>query len=544
VVFLRSNRNRILKWVLALDANEINRECIQAKNFANLQRRKIMKKILQTIVIAMGLLPVWLMPAGAGTLTIAQNFDPQTLWPNGTTASDNLNAGSVIVQSLFWEDPRDHKFKPLLATSYELETPTSVLIKLRAGVKFTNGEPMNADAVVHSINIFKDKKQAPSYGLYTGAFDTVEKVDDLTVRLKLKKPYPPIKVALEAIAITPPKYWAEVGLEKFGQRPIGTGPFKFKSWVRDDKLVMEKNTDYWGKLPDGIDTLVFRPVPDDLARTAGLITGEFSVAKDLPVTAIPQIEAQSNLKLVPVSSYRAYQVGLSSLEEHKSPLQKKIVRQALNYAIDKQAIIDNLFFGKAKPLNGQVLRPEQLGYNPDIKDYPYDPEKAKKMLAEAGYPEGFEIPFKFPTGRYAQDREVSEAIAGMLSKVGVTAKMISLEPGEFLRQLRVKELAPMYFVGFAPPNDPAITAGLFKSDWRYTTIADEELDRIIDAGATEMDVTKRGDLYKKMNAILHDEAPLIFLYYGSDIYGTTSKLKNFMPRGDGRFFLYGVSLDD
>ncbi len=503
-----------------------------------------MKLTLKRLVVAVGLTALSAASAGAGTLTIAQNFDPQTLWPNGTTASDNLNAGQAIVEALFWEDPRDNKLKPLLATSYELETPTSVLIKLRAGVKFTNGEPMNADAVVHSINLFKDKKQAPAYSLFSGAFDSVARVEDLTVRLKLKKPYPPIAVALSAVFVTPPKYWAEVGLEKFGNEPIGTGPFKLKSWARDDRLVMETNSDYWGELPKGIDELVWRPVPDDAARVAGLLTGEYQVAKDLPVAAIPEIEAQSELKLVPVSSYRFYQVGLSSLKQHESPVQNKQVRQALNYAIDKRAIIDSLFFGKAKPLNGQVLRPEQLGFDSSLKDYPYDPEKAKKMLAEAGYPDGFEIPFKFPTGRYAQDREVSEALAGMLAKVGIKAKMISLEPGEFLRQLRTMELAPMYFVGFAPPNDPAITAGLFKSTWRYTTIANEELDKIIDAGASEMDVAKRGALYKKMSAILHDEVPLIFLYYGSDVYGTSNKLKKFKPRGDGRFFFYGVSLDD
>ena len=306
------------------------------------------------------------------------------------------------------------------------------------------------------------RRKTPAYARVAIAFAGVEKVDDLTVRVTLHNPYPPLALALSQVYVVPPKHWNEVGLEAFGQKPIGTGPFKFVEWVRDDKLIMERNEDYWGALPEGIDGLVWRPVPDDAARVAGLTTGEYQIAKDLPVSAIPSLETDPAIKLVPVPSYRIYQVGLSSLAEHESPLQDKRVRQALNYAIDKEAIVNSLFFGKAKMLKGQVLREAQLGFNPELDDYPYDPEKAKAMLAEAGYPDGFEIPFKFPSGRYAQDREVSEAIAGMLSQVGVKTNMISLEPGEFLRQLRAKELAPMYFVGLAPQDDPAFQASLVR----------------------------------------------------------------------------------
>ncbi|MCB1470245.1 MAG: hypothetical protein KDK08_24565, partial [Rhizobiaceae bacterium] len=171
----------------------------------------------------------------------------------------------------------------------------------------------------------------------------------------------------------------------------------------------------------------------------------------------------------------------------------------------------------------------------------YDPEKAKALLAEAGYPDGFSIPFKFPSGRYAQDREVSEAVAGMLSKVGIQAEMIALEPGEFLRQLRSQELAPMYFVGLAPQDDPAFQASQYVSTWRYTPIANEELDALAEAGAKEMDVEKRRKIYQDMMALMHDEAPIIFLYDGIDVYGTDARLQNFLPRGDGRMFFYDVS---
>ncbi|MGO4832042.1 ABC transporter substrate-binding protein, partial [Rhizobiaceae sp. 2RAB30] len=326
------------------------------------------------------------------------------------------------------------------------------------------------------------------------------------------------------------------------QKPIGTGPFKIDSWARDDKLVMVKNDKYWGKLPENIDEIVWKPVPDDIARAAGLTTGEYQVASNLAVTSAMEMEQQPDVTLVKVPSYRIFQVILSSLDE--GPLANKKVRQALNYAVDKQAIIDSLFFGNAIPLSGQVLRAPQLGFNSDVKDYPFDPEKAKALLAEAGYPDGFSISFKFPSGRYAQDREVSEAIAGMLGEVGVKADMVVLEPGEFLRQLREKELKPMAFLGLAPQDDPDLQVSQYHSTWRYSYVKNAELDKLIDAGKQEMDREKRGQIYKDAMTLMHDEAPIIFLYGGVDFYGTSKRVQNFMARGDGRFFFYDTSLTD
>ena len=503
-----------------------------------------MKYTLRSTLLSAMLSVATLAGATAGTLTVAQNFDPQTLWPNGTTASDNLNAGSAIVEALFWVDPHGEKFKPLLATSYDLEDPTTVLVKLRDGVQFTNGEAMNVDAVVHSFNVFVDKEKAPAYARVSDPFESIEKVDDLTVRIKLKYPFPPIELALSQLYITPPAYWNEVGLEAYGQKPIGTGPFVFDSWARDDRLVMKANDKYWGDLPQGIDELVWRPVPDDIARAAGLTTGEYDVATSLSVTSAMEMESNPDVTLIPVPSYRIYQIILSSLEEHKSPLIDKKVRQALNYAVDKQAIIESLFFGNAVPLHGQVLREPQLGFNPSLEDYPYDPEKAKALLAEAGYPDGFEVTFKFPSGRYAQDREVSEAVAGMLGEVGVKTDMVALEPGEFLRQLRAKELQPMAFVGLAPQDDPDLQVSQYHSTWRYSYIKNAELDALIDAGKQEMDREKRSQIYKDAMTLMHEEAPIIFLYGGVDFYGTATKVDNFMARGDGRFFFYDTSLGD
>ena len=506
-----------------------------------------MHKALRSLLAATALLAAASLAPSASaqtpkTLTIAQGFDPQTLWPNGTTASDNLNAGGAIVESLLWTNPATGKNEGLLAEKWEQTSPTTMKLTLRPNVKFSNGEPMNADAVVHSFNVFMDPKQAPAYANYAAALEKVEKIDDMTVAVHTKHPYPPFELMLTQVYVTPPAYWTSIGLEAFGQKPVGTGPFKLTEWVKDNRLVMERNTAYWGKGPSGIDRVIWRPVPDDTSRVAGFVTGEFDLATNIPISAIEEINNQPDRKVVETPSYRIFQLIQSSLEEHASPLADKRVRQALNYAVDKKAIIDNLFAGRAFALNGQLLRKEQLGFDPSLKDYPYDPEKAKALLRDAGFPNGFEIVFKFPSGRYAQDREVSEAIAGMLAKVGVRTKMTSLEPGEFLRQLRARELWPLAYLGLAPLDDPDFQLAQYRSTWRYSYIRNAALDELIDAGAKEVDRDKRAAIYRKAAQLMHDEAPVVFLFGGYDFYGVSNKLEGIVPRGDQRFFLQNVSL--
>lgn len=476
------------------------------------------------------------------TLTIAQGFDPQTLWPNGTTASDNLNAGNAIVEALLWTNPATGKTEPMLAERWEQVSSTTTKLTLREGVRFTNGEPLNADAVIHSLKVFMDPKLTPAYANYAAALDRVEKLDDRTVAVHTKFPYPPFELMLTQVYVTPPAYWGQVGPDAFGQKPVGTGPFKLLEWVKDNRLVMERNAGYWGRGPAGIDRVVWRPVPDDTARVAGLTTGEYDVATNVPIAALDEIKSQPDRAVIETPSYRIFQLIQSSLQEHPSPLHDKRVRQALNYAVDKNAIVDSLFSGRAFLLNGQLLRKEQVGFDPSLKDYPYDPAKAKALLAEAGHPNGFEITFKFPSGRYAQDREVSEAVAGMLAQVGVRTRMTSLEPGEFLRQLRARELQPLAYLGLAPLPDPDFQVAQYRSTWRYSYVRNAKLDELIDAGAREVDLEKRAEIYRQAMRLMHDEAPVVFLFGGYDFYGISRKLEGFVPRGDQRFFLHNVTL--
>jgi peptide/nickel transport system substrate-binding protein len=500
---------------------------------------KTIRKILLATCLTIGLVGA----ADAARLTVAQGFDAQTLWPNGTTNAVTYNVGTPIVESLFWLDPRNNKLTPLLATGFTQETPTSIVVKLRPNVKFTNGELMNADAVIHSFNVLIDPKQTPAYTRYFEAFDKITKIDDLTVRMTTLYPVPPMDLTLSLFFVVPPAYWNQVGQDEYGRKPIGTGPFKLERWVRDAEVVMKKNEAYWGEAPGGFDELVFKPVPDDMARAAGLVTGEYDIVKNLPVASLDDVRKRANVGVLSVPSNAIHSILMSSLEEHKSPLQSKKVRQAFNYAVDKKSIIENLLFGNGVPLDGQLLRKAQLGYNPNLKDYPYDPKKAKELLAEAGYPNGFETTLKVPVGSQAQQQEVAEAVAGMLAGIGVKVNLTLIEGGEYLRQLRARELWPMGVSGSSPPDDPHFQMSQYHSTWRYAYVRNAELDKLIDDGKQEMDIKKREQIYQKASELVYEEAPGIFLYGGVDFWGVSKKVKNFGARGDGRFFFYGVGLE-
>lgn len=474
-------------------------------------------------------------------LVIAQAFDPTSLWPNFNTASDEINAGALITESLFWTDPKSGSLMPLLALGYEMIDATTLTVSLRQGVSFTNGEPFNADAVIASFTNFMNPDIAPAYGRYANIFKDIEKVDDHTVKLTTKFAYPALELALGKIYIVPPVYWKEVGPEGFGAKPIGTGPFQLSEWRRDDRIVLTRNPGFWGEAPAGIERVILRPIPDDMARSAGIEVGEFDIATNIPIANVAAIEAAGGT-ILEVPSFRIFSLALSSLDKHPSPLHDKRVRQAVNYAIDKEGIIEGLFQGRARPLNGQLLRDNQLGFNPDLKDYSYDPEKAEALLAEAGYPDGFEIEFRFPSGRYVQDKEVATAIAGMLEEVGIRPVMVQLEAGEFLRQLVGQELAPMGYVGLGPADDPDLQMAQYHSTWRYTYVADPNIDRLIEAGAGEMDRDKRAAIYKELSAYMHDEASVAFLFQSVDLYATAPEVSGFLPRGDQLWTIYGTSV--
>ena len=461
----------------------------------------------------------------SGKLTIAQGIDPRSLWSNSSTAQQEINISEQITEKLFEFTPEAGDFEPRLATEWEQIDDTTLQMKLQEGVSFTNGEEFDAESAKFSIEVMIE---APSYAFFVSSIAGAEVVDKYTLNVKTKNP---TLLHMPALAMGsfqyPPEYFGELGPDEFGTKPIGTGPYKFVDWVKDSQVTLEANPDYWNG-PVSIETVIFRNIPEGAAKLAALEAGEVDFLIDVPLDAVERVESNPDLQLFSRPSNRIYYLTTSILSD--TPLKDPKVRQALWYAVDVNALTQALFKGRATPLAGQVLVPGFFGYDPDREPTPYDPEKAKQMLDEAGYPDGFEITFKYPAGRYAQDKEAGQAIASQLAKVGVQTKQEVLEPGTFLNQLVNLELNDMYFGGSLPPPDAHFMYSQFVTGFRYSYYANSEFDELLAKGATTADREERTRIYKDILDLFDEDPPYIPLYRAEDYYAGTNNVSGFTPR--------------
>jgi peptide/nickel transport system substrate-binding protein len=495
-----------------------------------------MRRTLLSLILLLGFsLPTF---AQNQRLVIAQGQDIVWLNPMKTTAQVNLNAATQIVEGLMMLDVDQQTIKPLLATSWERLDDLTFQVKLREGVTFTNGEPFNAEVAKFSLEL--GSREAAMSNMLS-AIERVDVVDDYTINIVTSNPYPLMEISLARSSyMLPPAYFQEVGEDAFNEAPIGTGPYMLTERVSGQRVVMRANPDYWGGAP-AIPEIEFRPIQEDGARIAALQTGEVHLATNMPLAFIPRLEQAAGVSPVTVEGARIYLVILDNRPDVGSPLEDKRVRQALNYAVDKEALIDALFEGRARLVDGQQANANFVGYNPNLEPYPYDPERARELLAEAGYPDGLELTFKYPFGRIAGDKEVSEAIAGMLEEVGVRTEQIVLESGEFLNQLVTLQLTPMALAAYATAPDAHYQYSINLTGERYSYYHNPEYDELVKRAATTTDPAERQALYEQAAEIAHDDPPFIFLFTPDDLYGVSDRLQGWQPRPDQGIDLRGVT---
>jgi peptide/nickel transport system substrate-binding protein len=471
----------------------------------------------------------------ASQVIISQGNDAATLDPHQTTTMSDYNVINHVCDGLVRRD-LDMKIIPDLAESWKTIDSLTHEFKLRRGVKFHNGEPFNAQVVKFNIERIFDPKLKSRVKTHIEFIDRVEVVDEYTVRIVTKEPSPIILNQLLTVSIIPPKYVKEKGDQYVARNPVGTGPYRFVEWVKDDHIILEAYNDYWrGKPP--FDRVIFKPIPEDSTRVAALLTGEVDIITNVPPTEINRLKGAKNVHPITIPSVRCMFVKLNT---EKPPFNNKWVRQALNYAVDKEAIVDSLFEGKAKILNGQVISPEYFGYNPALKPYPYDPQKAKELLAKGGYPDGFEVEFDTPSGRYLLDREVSQAIAGQLLRLGVKAKVTVLEWGLFMKKyVGTHNLAPMALIGFGHRTvDADGQYTFFSTESPYSYYSNKEVDKLLMEGRSTLDPSKRMEIYKEVSESLREDAVIVFLYQQADIYGVSEKFKWWKPRADENIWMF------
>jgi peptide/nickel transport system substrate-binding protein len=477
-------------------------------------------------------------PVTGGTLIFGQGTGPITLDPIGPgQSSPLLGYWRQLYDTLVFLE--NGKVVPQLATSWKNPDDLTWEFKLRQGVTFHNGEQFTANSVKFTLDKILDPKQKSTQASRFTEVKGVEVVDAQTVRIYTKRPFPVLLLGLTQAFMLPPKYAGQTP-EDFLKSPVGTGPFKFGDWQQGDHLTVLANTSYWGGRPK-LDKLTFRVIPDDASRLAALKAGEIHIDMNLPLDAIDAVSSDPNLKVE-----RAFIVNSLILEMDTlrgGPTANPKVRMAINYAIDKEGINKTLLRGKLRPLPGQLITEGVMGSNPDVKMVPYDPAKAKALLAEAGFPNGFDTQINGPIGKYTADRDIVIAVADQLNKVGIRAKANPMEYSLFIQKLTSNTLGPIFLVGWYSFGDPALAAVWLSSSstlGRY--YSDPDYDKLIAAGATELDPTKRRQLYNQAAQYMHDQAMAGWLFQAATYYGVSKKVSGFAAREDELSYIYPASI--
>ena len=503
------------------------------------------KKVV-LLVISMLVLSLTVVGCGGGggdkgadktTLIVAQGADAPTLDPHGTNDQPASRVSKQIYNSLIFATP-DMELVPALAKSWESIDPLTWEFKLEEGVKFHNEEELKASDVKFTFERMLD---SPEVAHILGPVVEIEVVDDYTVRLITSEPFAPLLVHLThtAASILNEKAVTEKG-DDYGQSPVGTGPYKFKDWQSGDKITLERFDDYFQGAAD-IETVVFRNVPEGTNRTVGLETGEIDIAYDIEPVDKAKVEDHENLLLVEAPSFSSQYLGYNT---KKAPFDNQKVRQAINYAVNVQEIIDVVLEGAGTIANGP-LTDAIFGANSDIAGYEYNPEKAKELLAEAGYADGFE------TTIWTNDSPVRETIAtivqAQLKEVGIEARTETVEWSKYLEETSAGN-HDMFILGWTTVTGDADYGlyALYHSSQHggagnRTFYENARVDELLDIGKTEPDQDARLKAYKEAQEIIVDEAPQLFLYFSTDNVGMQNNIQGFKLHPAGHHSIYGVS---
>ena len=449
-----------------------------------------------------------------------------------------------MYDSLLHKNPK-LEYEPSLAMEWHALDDTTWEFKLRQGVKFHNGDPFTAADVKFSFDrVLDPATKSPQYGNIR-AIKAVEIVDDYTVRLVMDKPFPLLLERLVFFPIIPKKHVEKVGAQAFAEHaPVGTGPYKFVEWQRDQYLHLERFEEHW-RGPAPIKTFIIRVIPETATQIAELKTGGVDMIRNLAPDLMPDLENNPNTYVSTAPILRTHYVAL---DMRAAPFNKKEARQAANYAIDRQAIVETLMGGLGKVIP-TVVNPMAFGFDPAVEGYAYDPEKARELLKKAGYPEGVDITIHVGTSS-AFNRQIGEALTEMLSEVGLRAALKIWDPGPAWNKFFQSEgKATNGFYGswgyYSTFDADAILHPLYHTEpggwvgkW-YTRVSG--LDELIDAGRSTVDQASRLATYAKLQRLILEEAPSIFLFHQYDMLGLHKRI-DYAARGDEWIWIYDAKL--
>jgi peptide/nickel transport system substrate-binding protein len=479
--------------------------------------------------------PLW--AAGERDVTIAQGIDAEFLDVQMTNNIVTLIINGSIYDTLLTRD-KQLQLVPALATSHKLVGDKVWEVKLRQGVKFHNGETFDATAVKFSFErINRADFKSPQKGWFS-TIEAVEIVDPYTVRFHTKVPDPSMPARMTLMYQLPPKYVAQVGDAQANLKPVGTGPFKFVEWVKNDRIIVEANDSHWSGKP-AVRKATWKPIPELGSRIAALQTGQADLIVNVPPDQIQALQASKNLRIEKTPSCRIISFTIAQIKG--GPIADKRVRQALNHAVDMQGILDAVLLGNGKRINSW-MPPNVWGYDPSIPFYEYNPKKAKELLAAAGQ-SNLAVTIQAPNGRWAMDKDIAQAVAGQLNDNGIKANVkVIAEWGAYVRTILDHKTEDIAMSGWCLPSldpDHWVTPNL-RTGEPVSQYSNPEVDKLMEQARAEMNTEKRKQLYSQLLRLIREEAPYIFGYQQMDIYGVNARLK-WTPRGDESIRLTEIS---
>jgi ABC-type transport system substrate-binding protein len=503
-----------------------------------------------TLVSLLALLvgvPVMAQDEGS-TLTIASGTDIENMNIHVVTSSPSFSVLEHIYEPLFSMSP-EGELEPLLADSIESGEENSYIITLKEGITFTDGMPFNAEAVKANLDWVLDTDNSATFRFLLvvgGEPAEVEVVDEYTVEITTAEPFAPLPAHLShgSLAMVSPAALEE-GSEFLATNAIGTGPYMLGQWDRSEQVILERNADYWGDAP-AIDTLVFRVVQEAGARIVEAEAGTVDVAVRIPPADISRLEANEDVNVEITPGLRTIYIFFNV---NAAPFDDVRVRQAVNHAIDKNAIVERLFDGAAAVSTAPFASPI-FGYS-EQEPYEYNPELARELLAEAGYEDGVTVTLHHPTSRYVQDALVSDAVRAQLSEVGINVELETLEWPQYVPFVRAPEEeneVQFAMLGWSTPTvdaDYALFALFHSSEhppgFNGAFYDNAEVDALLEEARSTLDPAAREEAYAQAIDIIWEEAPWLFLYSETQVTAISSDVEGFVVHPDESLIATGAS---
>jgi len=458
-------------------------------------------------------------------LTVLSSIGLDTLHPYAHSSSPQYGIWENMIEPLVEVNYAKRDYFGVLAESWQFQGKKWVF-KLRKNVRFHDGSAFTANDVIYSINRIKNDKQSLQKDNFRDLTE-MQAQDDHTIVFTTEVPNAVFLDRLQNRFIIS-KSGTEAQGDQTEQKPVGTGPYRFLSWQRDGNLVMTRHDNYWGTKAE-IKEIVLRRVKEDSGRVAGLLAGQGDVVNNVPVEELSRFEKNPRVRAEKVEGVRMYFLAMNVT--HK-PFDNKLVRQAINYAVDPTAIIKHIYEGNGYVMNGP-MGSNVIGFDPKIKRYPVDIKKAKELLDKAGYPQGLEVKLYFSPDRYPKAKEVCQVIGDQLARAGIKTELVSQEFVIFWGKEGVNGgKLPFYYVGRPAADADTVYDQYYRSGVSpRIQYKNPEFDRLVDEEQKTGDPKKRVAILQQLGRILMEDVPFCPLYTLAEIYGVARNV-NWKARPD------------